>query len=395
MKKIINYLLLISLLFTFVAPLKVNADNSTLKDYKDELARLKKEQYQNTQISNATKAEINAKRNAIIQANTNIENNETKVEESKALIEESKVKIDQATKDIENLLVYMQKVDEEQAYLKFILESSSITEFIERKAIIEQITNYQQGEIERLEKLIVDNQTLQGQLAQKNVELEASITEYESKIIELQNYLNSVTTIGLSKAAEIKSQEEAIKTFEDAGCKDNDTIEYCYFSKLLNGGKLINPLQSGVVTQAFGNRGHNGIDLGGVKNGTPMYAATNGIVGAVQRKTSCGGNIVILWHNINGVPYTTLYGHMRTINVSVGQSVTATTQIGTVGGGSDTWSYDNCTTGVHLHYTVSLGHYLASKEENWSKFSKKWYVTGDSEVTGIKNRYGYRWSRRY
>lgn len=394
-KKIISYIVVFALFFTAFAPAVRAKDNSTLRDYKNELAKLKQEQYQNTQISNATKAEINAKRNAISEANNNIEANEQKVEESKALIEDSQKTIEKTTKDIEDVLVYMQSVDRENTYLKFVMGSNSMTELIERTAIVEQITNYQQGEIERLEKLIKDNQILQSNLADENVALEASITEYEAKLIELQDYLNSVTTIGLSKAEEIQSQEEVIKTFEEAGCKDDDTIDYCYFSKLVNGGKLVKPLEKGSVTQAFGNKGHNGVDLGGVPNGTPMYAAAAGKVGAVQWHTSCGGNIVVLWHNINGVPYTTLYGHMRTINVSVGQTVNANTQIGTVGGGSDTWSYDTCTSGVHLHYTVALGHYLASKDYGYNKLSQNWYVTGDSSVTGITNKYGWKWTRRY
>ena len=58
---------------------------------------------------------------------------------------------------------------------------------------------------------------------------------------------------------------------------------------------------------------------------------------------------------VNGIPYTTVYLHLLRISVSVDQVVTPQTKIGEVGGYS-TQSYDNCTTGAHLHFGMAYGH---------------------------------------
>ena len=68
---------------------------------------------------------------------------------------------------------------------------------------------------------------------------------------------------------------------------------------------------------------------------------------------SCGkcgdlGNSVYIRHSYNGASYVSRYGHLRSVNVSVGQKVTKDTVIGTVGstGGS---------TGNHLDFMIYKG----------------------------------------
>lgn len=52
-----------------------------------------------------------------------------------------------------------------------------------------------------------------------------------------------------------------------------------------------------------------------------------------------------------------MYAHLRSILVSPGQYVTSQTQIAVMGGHDDTRSYDSCTFGAHLHFTISTGLY--------------------------------------
>ncbi|MGM9834747.1 MAG: murein hydrolase activator EnvC family protein [Bacilli bacterium] len=398
MKKIINFILIFCLLLTCVAPITTQAAPKTLKDYKNELAALKNKQQENNRLTNAAIAEINSKRNAIIQANNDIEANEGKVEEAKEKVEQSKKDIEIKTQELYDLFTYTQSVDTEQVYLQFVMEADSIADFIERSAIIDQLANYQEEELSRLENLIKINESLQVTLEEENVALENSITQYEKKITELEAYMNSLASVGLDYKQQIKAQEELIAIYEKAGCTDNDSVDVCYYSKLYNAKNFIKPLSSAVVTQAY-SASHNGIDLSGSGiSGQPIYAPAAGVVASATYKNKCGGNIVHIHHYINGVAYTTTYGHMKEIYVKPGQTVDATTVIGTVGGGRDTWSYDSCTTGAHLHYTVAKGHYLSNGTDgytSWSTFSKNWYPSGNEELTGIKNYRGYRWTRRY
>lgn len=118
------------------------------------------------------------------------------------------------------------------------------------------------------------------------------------------------------------------------------------------------PIYSGGVLVSSG--AHHGIDLGGNSEGTPVYAAAPGEVARIVRKSSCGGNMVYVYHVVNGKKYTTVYMHMLSIssNIKKGSIVYDTTQIGTVGGGStasNRGGYDRCTSGAHLHFGMANG----------------------------------------
>ena len=102
-----------------------------------------------------------------------------------------------------------------------------------------------------------------------------------------------------------------------------------------------NPVPAGRLSQ--GIHGWNGVDLA-APNGSPIYAASGGtvVVSRVGGWNGGYGNYVVIDHG-NGVQ--TLYAHMSTDNVSVGQTVSRGEQIGTVGKTGQA-------TGYHLHYEV-------------------------------------------
>lgn len=93
---------------------------------------------------------------------------------------------------------------------------------------------------------------------------------------------------------------------------------------------------------------HTAIDISGTGKGSPIYSASDGEV--IRAETGKGsywslGKVVIIKHANN---YYTEYAHLDSINVSVGQTVSKGTKIGTMG---DTGR----STGVHLHFAVSVG----------------------------------------
>src|SRR5699024_8917499 len=130
-------------------------------------------------------------------------------------------------------------------------------------------------------------------------------------------------------------------------------------------GKFIWPSNGG-VSSSYGYRNHPisggqklhaGIDIS-AGQGAPVQSAADGVVGKVvtgcaEGNSSCGGgygNYIIVTHVIDGETFSTLYGHLSSVNVSTGQTVNQGTQIGSVGstGGS---------TGPHLHFEVHPGGY--------------------------------------
>lgn len=99
----------------------------------------------------------------------------------------------------------------------------------------------------------------------------------------------------------------------------------------------------GVFTSGFGYRWgalHAGIDLAG-PIGTPIYAAGDGVV--VDAGPTAGYGAWVKIRHSDGT--VTLYGHVNTWNVQIGQRVFAGDQIATIGNRGNS-------TGPHLHFSV-------------------------------------------
>ena len=115
------------------------------------------------------------------------------------------------------------------------------------------------------------------------------------------------------------------------------------------------------ISTPYGSRWgstHGGIDIaGGGISGAPVVASRSGTVIYVSngcshnygKSSSCGcgggyGNYCIIEHDGT---YSTVYGHMASVNVSYGQQVNQGDVIGYVG--STGWS-----TGYHLHFEIRV-----------------------------------------
>ncbi len=97
------------------------------------------------------------------------------------------------------------------------------------------------------------------------------------------------------------------------------------------------------VHPIFGTvRQHNGIDLDG-NTGDRVRAARSGEV-ILAGERGGFGNTIVIYH---GLGYSTLYGHLDRIEVSVGQNVASGDRIGAIG--STGWS-----TGPHLHFELRI-----------------------------------------
>lgn len=108
-------------------------------------------------------------------------------------------------------------------------------------------------------------------------------------------------------------------------------------------GSFVWPAVGGYISSNMGprwGRTHNGIDIARPSART-IKASDNGVVTSAGRSGSFGNRIVIT-HN-NG--YETLYAHLSSINVKVGQTVAQGANIGVMGS-------TGRSTGVHLHFEV-------------------------------------------
>ena len=97
-----------------------------------------------------------------------------------------------------------------------------------------------------------------------------------------------------------------------------------------NSPRFICPVKYKYISR-FATNGHRGDDLCAAE-GTEIYAAADGVVLAAQEHYSWG-NFVEIDHgaDANGLRWSTLYAHMQSCAVQVGQTVTAGQVIGYVG----------------------------------------------------------------
>lgn len=115
---------------------------------------------------------------------------------------------------------------------------------------------------------------------------------------------------------------------------------------------------SGRFTSGYGHRWgrlHAGVDIAN-SIGTPIYAAGDGVVFRAGSHSSYGNHIMIT-HSINGKTYTTVYAHMSSLSVGVGQVVNKGQRIGAMGN-------TGRSTGPHLHFELHNGTYSSSNSIN-------------------------------
>lgn len=357
MKKIIVLLVLI------LIPINVNA--KTLQDLYDELASLKASYNQALNNKNLTQQEINKLNNEITSIYTQINNTQNEIVNAEKTIVNNELEIENKKEESNELLKYLQISSGENTYLEYLFNSEDYTDFIYRYSIIQQLTKYNEETMKSLEKAIKELEQSKINLANKKKELETHKTSLISKRSTYENNLSTYTTEGTTIEQDIKDLQEDIKYYEDNGCKRNENLSTCAGIPYASGWKY--PLTYGVVTSNFGWRSfmlngknrtdyHTGIDIGGNAEGTKIYAAASGTVARLVYKASCGGNMVYIYHNVKGKAYTTVYMHLLSINVSMGQPVYDTTVIGTVGGGPKTFAWEGCSTGAHLHFGMATGH---------------------------------------
>lgn len=112
----------------------------------------------------------------------------------------------------------------------------------------------------------------------------------------------------------------------------------------LQGPRYVMPTR-GIFTSGFGYRWgalHAGIDIAN-SIGTPILAVSDGVV--IDAGPTPGYGMWVKLRHADGT--VTLYGHVNTTMVSVGQCVMAGDQIATMGNRGDS-------TGPHLHFEVRL-----------------------------------------
>jgi len=349
----------------------INVDAKTLNDYYNELAKLQTEYNTNKNNKNLTETEIKQINTDINKLNLSITNIRNDIKQAEKDIETSKEKIEEKKVETDGLIQFLQISNGGNIYLEYLFDAENYTDFIYRYEVVKQLSSYNNDLIIELENLIVDLNTKEEQLKEKNVALEKERSQLSTKLNTLQINVKSYEVAGASIEKDIEDLQKIIKSYEDRGCKRDQDVSTC--TAIVNADGWYYPLTKGCVTSeytgdvpredAFGNP-HYGIDLGCGYEGMKIYPAADGVIERVLYKTSCGGNIVYISHIVNGKKYTTAYMHLLKFGEGIdvntrNKPVTTNTVIGYMGGGSTAkknGGYDKCTTGTHLHFGIAEGH---------------------------------------
>ena len=125
---------------------------------------------------------------------------------------------------------------------------------------------------------------------------------------------------------------------------------------------------------------HKGVDIGS-DGSSVIKAAASGIVTRVKVIGGYGNTITIA-HTINGKKYETLYAHLKSFSVKVGQSVKQGQQIAIKGSTGNS-------TGIHLHFEIHTPSYETGQPNavNPLKYISEISIT---EVQKLLNSVGYK-----
>ena len=208
-----------------------------------------------------------------------------------------------------------------------------------------------------LEDARVELQDKQSELETKQVELQQKSSEAAALLANLESNIDAYKQVQDQYAqqeqavqSQIDKQVEELRRQEEQNKKNDPS----YDPGKVNGatGSMMWPCPScHTITSPFGwryhpiyqtQKYHSGVDIG-ASYGATIVAADGGTI--ITAGTVSGyGNCVVINHG-NGI--TTLYGHMSSIAVRVGQKVSKGQTIGYVGSTGNS-------TGPHLHWEVTV-----------------------------------------
>ena len=370
-------LIFIFIIMSMILIPSYQVEAKTLRQLQEELDKLEKDYNENKNKKSLTQSEINTLNSQINTINANIINTKKEIATSEQEIINNQNEIEAKSKETDELLKFLQISSGENVYLEYLFEADSYTDFIYRYSVVSQLTEYNSDLMESLKKLVKELEDSKVTLASKQKELEMQSSNLASKLATLKANLSKLEEEGTTIDEDIDAKEKDIKYYESKGCKLNQDINSCVTIPNSSGWKL--PLASAWVTSEYqvvrtdcigcGGTSHRGIDLG-ASEGTYAYAAAKGRVAYIVRRGSCGGNMVYIYHTINGVPYTTVYMHLLEIKVNVDDIVDTNTVVGLTGGlttgamnpsqcsvsYAGKGGYDYCTCGGHLHFGVATGN---------------------------------------
>ncbi len=278
------------------------------------------------------------------------------------------------------------------SYWSVLFRATDFSDLLSRLSDVQEVMNYDQNVLDSLrrlragieakqlyqEQLLAEAEEAKAELEAAKATLAAKRKEANELVVQLQNDVEASEKLLKQKeaaeaaidaemlqkekelAAQIAAAEKARKEKEAqeraaaaAAAAGSSSPSASVDWTATTGGYIWPESVSKRITSPMGSRNlgfkgastnHKGVDIGGVGTTTTVKATKSGVV-TISKYDSSYGNYVVVQH---GTGNTTLYAHMSSRAVKVGDVVEQGQKLGITGS-------TGVSTGPHLHYEIKEG----------------------------------------
>ena len=363
------------LIFVMSFGMVINVNATTIDEAQQKADAL--EQQKST--AEAEKNSLNTQLNTILgemeDAQTKLADKQTEIEEAEEALVQAKVEENTQYQSMKKRIKYMYENGNSQM-VELLMESENIGEFLNKAEYISQISEYDRDmldefqavvkEVEAEEAALQTLEVLRDDLLVKQSNLESLLSEKNLQISDLEKQIGDNAALlqdliaqaeaerlkqeqaaaAAAAAAQQAAQQQAAQNSGNSG-GGSSYVPPVIDNVVSGNGQFTNPCPAGYVSSTFGYRDfdssfHKGLDLA-APEGTPTYAAADGVV-LIAGWSDSAGNWIVIDHG-NG--FVGKYMHHSGLLVSAGQTVTKGQPIGLVGNTGNSF-------GAHLHFQLEL-----------------------------------------
>ena len=377
-KRLLSVLLAVALMLPVLStavPVEASAvsqeELDQLKSERDALVRQRQEQQAVVNELKNQQASVLAVKQALDERNMytqwQIQLTQQEIELYDGMIADKSIEVDKAkTLEAQQLDKYRTRVrameeNGNASYVEYLLNASTLAEFL---TAVDDIGEIMQSDRaledayiearENTEAVVAEYEEYKADIVEKQDELRTEQAELQSELDEATALITDITANLADNAAVLEQFEAAEREAETNVANMVLALEKKRQAEaaaaVVGTGAFIWPVPSCTyLTSRFGLRvhpiygttkSHTGVDIG-AESGATIVAADGGTV-VIAGVNSGYGNCVMIDHG-NG--YKTLYGHMSSIAVTNGQTVSQGDTVGYVGS-------TGVSTGPHCHYEV-------------------------------------------
>lgn len=268
-----------------------------------------------------------------------IDAKQAEIAATKKKVDAKQKEIDEQTEALNERLNVMYKTGT-VGFVDVVLSSESVSELLMNVGLVQKILKNDQDILAKMQDDLKELKALKKKLEKEKQEL-------DSQMAELKKYIASKKAEAdkdRKMQQQLEAEAAALYQKEMAAQRPNVPSK----PPSAGGGNYVWPT-NGIITSPYGYRNcpfhgpefHNGIDIARSPAGTPVYAITTGVVGTASWVGGYGNCITIN----HGGGLMSLYGHLQSIAVRSGQTVSKGQLIGYMGSTGNS-------TGPHLHFTV-------------------------------------------